>query len=117
MARKAKPGNSGLGNTEATEFVDRIENLLRQLDSMKGAYMAECKGVREDIREVYSEAEDQGLPKNALRAVVKTRELERRADECRGSLEGEDQNAYDKIRHSLGDLAELPLGQAALAAA
>ncbi|MCK9994503.1 MAG: hypothetical protein Dbin4_03023 [Alphaproteobacteria bacterium] len=99
------------------EFVARIENLHADLEKEKSAYMLACKALREDIREVLEEAQEKGLPKKPLRAIVKQRALEKKAAACRDDLEDSDHlSAFDIMKAALGDLADLPLGQAAMGA-
>jgi uncharacterized protein (UPF0335 family) len=77
-------------------------------------YMTKCKGPHGDIKSILDEAKKAGVPKASLRAVVKSRELERKAVKQRAELGDLDlQDKYDLIRHALGDLADTPLGQAA----
>lgn len=97
-------------------YCDRVENLLEDMESERGAFMAKCKSIREDISLVVTEAKDQhGIPKKEFRAVIKARELEAKADRIRDELEADAQQTFDQIRHALGDLADTPLGGAALA--
>jgi uncharacterized protein (UPF0335 family) len=94
--------------------VGEIEDLLSKKQRLHMGYMSECRSINEDIVAVYDAAKGSGIHKKALRKVVKTRELERKVASIREDLEAEDQETFDQIRHALGDLAELPLGQAAL---
>lgn len=97
------------------EYVSRIERLLEDIASERGSFMARCRTIRDDIKTVIQEAKDQhGVPKKELKAVVRTRELEAKADAIRDELEQESQETFDMIREALGDLADLPLGNAAL---
>jgi len=111
----AKAAGTNMDN--ATGFVDRIENLHGDLATLRAEYMNDCKALREDIKSVYGEAKDADIPVRALKAVVKTRELERKTAAVRDELDESYQNDFDAIRLKLGDLADLPLGQAALAVA
>lgn len=104
-------------NDKGAKFVERIENLNADLDKMKSAYMNECKAVREDIKEVLKEAKGDGFNKSTIKAVVTARALERRAEAAREDLDMADRDVFDNIRHELGDLAETPLGKAAMEAA
>lgn len=106
------PGGNRFKN--AQDFVDRIENLNADKRSIMGRAMNECRQVGEDIKIVYDEAKEAGIPKKALRLVIKTRALEAKAAEIRADLDSEDQNDYDLIRQALGDLADTPLGAAVL---
>lgn len=100
-----------------TEFVGRIENLHADLEKEKSAYMLACKALREDIKEVLNEAQEKGLPKKPLKAIVKQRALEKKVAACRDDLDDIDHlSAFDIMKAALGDLADLPLGQAAMGA-
>ncbi len=110
----AQQGNGP--NPERTkEAVARIEAIAAKKDAAHMAYMQECSRFADETKQVYDEAKKAwGLPKRALKAVIKTRTLTRKLEDLRESLEGEEQDSYDQIRHALGDLADTPLGQAAL---
>lgn len=96
-------------------YVDRINNLMSDMESERGTFMAKCKSIRQDIAHVIAEAKDQhGIPKKEFKAVIRTRELEDKAARVRDELEAESQETFDQIRIALGDLEDLPLGQAAL---
>lgn len=98
---------------EITDYVRRIENVLEEMDSEKSKYMSACKEFREDIAEIYAEAKNNGTSKAALRAVIKTRSLERKLEDVRKHLDLDEQDLFDRYRLALGDLADTPLGQAA----
>jgi hypothetical protein len=113
--RAAKAGNSGLGDPEKLKgFVSEIEEAHERLLKLRMDYMTKCKVPRGDIKAILDAAKDAGVPKASLRAVVKSRELERKAVRQRDDLADLDLQAkYDAIRHALGDLADTPLGKAA----
>lgn len=110
-------GGNGFDRDETQGFVDRIENLHADIATIMSEAMTRCRAVHEDLKIVYQEAKDEaGLPKKVLKKVVKARLLEAKAQRVREDLESEDQDSFDRIRQALGDLADLPLGAAALAA-
>ncbi len=95
-------------------YVERIESLHADIATEMATALNACRQIHGDIKQVYQEAKDEaGVPKKALKKVVKARGLERKAAECRADLEGDDLDSYDLIRHALGDLADTPLGAAA----
>lgn len=104
---------SSNGFDVAKQFVSDIERHFETLDSYRGEYMNRCRAVRDLIAQIYDRAKDAGVPKKELKAVIKTRELERKIEELRDDLE-DGAETFDQIRHALGDLADLPLGTAAL---
>lgn len=100
---------------KAAPFLQRIENLHADLESKKGSYMAECKTVREDIKLVYGEAKEAGVPAKALRGVVKYRALTRKMDAIADGLDIDEQSSYETLVEALGDFASTELGAAVLA--
>lgn len=98
----------------AKQFTGDIERLLDEMESKKGEYMSWCKTQRELINQHYDRAKDAGIPKAALKAVIKVRELEGRIEEARENLE-DDVDLFDQIRTALGDFGDTGLGAAALA--
>jgi uncharacterized protein (UPF0335 family) len=111
-ARAARIGDNTLeGRTKP--YLKRIEKLLDDLDSERGSYMAKCRPIHEDIREIYGEAKDNGVPIKALKGLVKWRELAKKQAGIGADFEDMDEKAsYDQLVEGLG-----PLGLAAAVAA
>jgi uncharacterized protein (UPF0335 family) len=112
---KAKPPQIGDNNLEgrAAPFVTRIENLLRDLASERGSYMAKCVPIHEDIREVYGEAKENGIAVKALKGLIKWRSLEKKQAAIGDDFADVDEKAvFDHLVEALG-----PLGFAAAVAA
>lgn len=108
-----EPRRSNFDPDMVKAFVDRVESLHNDIASEKGAYMATCKGIREDISSVYDEAKEKGIPKKILKLVIEQRALGRKMEDIREELEQDDQDIFDQLMLALGDLADTPLGQAA----
>lgn len=105
--------SNGFDKDKTASFVNRIENLYADIDVLKSDFMLKCKGIHGDVREVVQEAKDvAGIPKKELRAVIKARTLERKAERVREDLEPEEMDNFDLIRQALGDLVDTPLGLA-----
>jgi len=109
-----RPGSNGFDPDQIKGLVGRIETLHGDLLTERSEYTTRCKGIREDMRLVFNDAEKHGVPRKALKAVINARALEKRAEAAREDLEPDVQDTFDNIRHALGDLADLPLGAAAL---
>lgn len=108
---------NGFDPAIAQGFVQRVENLHSNLATEKSEFMTRCKVIHSDIKEVMTEAKNAGIPKKALKNVVKHRALLNKAEDVRNDLEGEDQDSFDQLLHALGSFAETGLGEAALKAA
>lgn len=99
----------------ALPFIERVENVEEQIASERGAFMARCKELRGDIKEIYAEVKDADLPVKAIKKIVKRRELERKQLAIDESMKGEEgEYDYEMLVAALGQLSDLPLGQAAL---
>lgn len=128
MARKRKSDiddqpaaighNGGMPAAEVLlDFTHRVENLYDELASEKGEYMNRARQIRDSIARVLVEAKNAGIPKKEFKTVIKARQLENRLDHLCDDLEPDEVETFDQIRLALGDYADLPLGQAALAKA
>ncbi len=111
-----KPASNSVEG-KAQPFLTRIENLLGDLDSLRGKYMSDCEVVREDIKEVYAEAKEAGVPTRALKGLVKYRKLERDQDKIADGFDLDEQSAYESLVGALGDFADTALGRAAVSKA
>lgn len=113
----AKKPTNGIDADIATDFVARIEDRHAELESMKGSYMRDCKGVRGEIKDIYSEAKDAGIPVKALKTGVKHREYQRKQDALKADLDIDTLSAFEQLQEALGGIVDLPLGKAAIDAA
>lgn len=90
-------GHNSIPKDQLKSFIDRIERLEE-----------EKKTFTDDIRDVFAEAKSNGFDVKALRAIIRMRKQD--ADE-----RAEQQAVLDTYMHALGMLADMPLGQAAIA--
>lgn len=117
MAENAAAATNGASADDMIEYVKGIEAENKKLLDLKMGYMRECQVHRANIKGILDDAKDKGLDKKSVKAVVRSRSLERKAKAAREDLADIVlQDEYDKIRSALGDLADTPLGQAAQAA-
>lgn len=119
MAQTAKDDDTGPAHgsnvpdgEKVMSFVAKIENLDMDLASEKGKFMAECKLIQGDKKQVYSDAKAAGINKKALKGVVKQRALEREIKNIGDDLEGDDSDAFAALQLALEKLG--PLGEAAM---
>ncbi len=107
-------GSNGLDPKLVKQFTADIQRLEAEIDVFKAEHMARCKRQRELINGMYDRARDSGIPVKALKTEIKAMKLEAKADSLRQSLEDDDAESLEMIIAALGDLADLPLGDAAL---
>lgn len=102
---------------KASPFLARVENLHQDLESERGSYMARAKAIREDIKLVYGEAKEAGVPAKSLRGVVKYRALEKKQRAIGDGLDIDEQSTYEMLVEALGDFSTTELGSAAVSKA
>jgi uncharacterized protein (UPF0335 family) len=91
-------------DAKARPFVDRIERVISDMESDKGAYMAKCRAHRERIKDVLTEAKDRGLPVKAVKGIVKYRGLERKKQKIATGLDVDEAAVYSQLVETLGEL-------------
>lgn len=96
-------------------FVGEIERHHDQIASYKGEHAQRVKSVQEMISDIYDRARDAGVPKKQLKAVIRERDMLKKIEALREDMEPEQAETFDQIKHALGMLADLPLGEVALA--
>ena len=113
--RKAVIGDNSMPPPDVVQdFFRRIDNLLDELADERAEYMERAKEIRAAIQRVMLDAEDAGIPKREMKAVLKARALEDKLVGVRKQLEPGEVETFDQIRAALGDLADTPLGKAVL---
>lgn len=90
-------GHNSVSSDQLRSVIERIEQLEE-----------EKKSIADDIRDVYAEAKGNGFDVKALRAIVRRR----KADQQKLA---EQEAVIETYMAALGDLADTPLGQAAVA--
>lgn len=83
---------------------EQLKTIIERIERLE----EEKKATADDIRDVYAEAKGNGFDVKALRTIVRLRKMD--ADERR-----EQEAVLETYMHALGMLADLPLGQAAIA--
>jgi uncharacterized protein (UPF0335 family) len=102
-----RAGRNGFNPDELKIFVGSIIGCLNEISELHKGIAGDVASLRADIKDSYEKARDAGIPVKALKAVIKVKRLEQ-------ALAPDVAEDYDQIRHALGDLADTPLGQAAM---
>jgi uncharacterized protein (UPF0335 family) len=103
MARRATPDLPAAGhNSAGTDR--RLVSLVQRIERLK----QEQKDAAESIKEIYSEAKSDGYPVKALRSLI----ADRARDPDKALLL---ETQKELLRAAIGDFADMPLGEAALA--
>lgn len=94
-------------------FVGEIERHHQTIASYKGEHAQRVKTILEQITDCFDRAKAAGIPKKELKAVIRERKLLEQIEALREEMEPEQQETLDQIKHALGMLSDLPLGEAA----
>jgi uncharacterized protein (UPF0335 family) len=113
MASQAKPSN-GFKPEDLKSYINRVENVKRDIASKTGSFMKEIRDLRDDIKDILTEAKENGVPVKPLKAELKLRDLDREKEKIVENLEEDDAETLEQIRFALGDYASLPLGEAVM---
>jgi uncharacterized protein (UPF0335 family) len=107
MAKKsataARPPENEIAE-RARPFLREIEELLERLESRRGEYMAVCKSLRHDIRDVYDRAKDRGVSTKPLKTLVKNNALARKIERHVADLDIDEAAIYSHLADALGEL-------------
>lgn len=106
--------SNGFDAAVLKRFVGEIDKHKEAMASRQGEYMKFCRDQRELISGVFDRAKDAGIPRAELKAVLKERDLQKKIEALREDMEPEQAETFDQIKHALGMIADLPLGDAAL---
>lgn len=107
-------GRNRANAQEAGSFVDKFEDLEKQIDALKIEHMNKVRKIRGQQGELLDDAKSQGVPKKVVKAIADARKFERKAKERLDDLEDDDKSFAVDIRKALGDFSDLPLGAAAV---
>ena len=105
MARKPKTpgGNGGFNDEAAREAMEALDAAHARLLSLRGEYMRDCRVVRDEIADIFTEAKDKGVPKKELKAVHKARAMLAKAKEIIADLENDERTIANHIADALGE--------------
>lgn len=109
MAEPEKSGPAAEGSrgndlaSRAKPFIERIERLDGEIDSLTGEHMAACKELRADIKEVVKEAKGAGINAKALKGIIKQRKLQRKIDAIDTEFDLDESAQFDALALAFGD--------------
>lgn len=104
MARKPKPNDEPAGHGHNSLDRGKLKSFIERIESIE----AERAELAADVKDVMAEAGSAGFDVKAIRAVLRLRKQDRETRDAHQAL-------VDEYLHALGDLADLPLGRAAMA--
>lgn len=108
------PHTNGFDAAELKGVLSEIAEVDDELATLKGEYMAACKGPRQRIKEILATAKESGINIVAFREVLAKHRDDRKQERRIADLEADDASAYELMLDALGEFADTPLGKAAL---
>lgn len=103
------PVPSNLVMSVVPEITSRIENLIGDMETLKGEHMAACKAIREDIRDVITEAVDRGVDKRMLKELLKVRATKRALEKRLADLDRHETQLLGDYLRATGTQLELDI--------
>jgi len=90
-------------------YLNRVAECWDKLDSLTGSHMNACGKVRKSIAGILEEAKQDGIPKTAMRALLKLEQHKRSMKKIMGKLEREDAAEMKQIAIARQDRVQLNL--------
>ncbi len=115
MTESSEDGVRNSINPKVIEsYFNAAKDKLDELASLKGTYMADCKPLQEDLKDIKVRAKDSGIPMKVFNAGLKRLKHEAAIAAIPANLDEDNLSLYEyAIDIVLGDYIETPLGQAA----
>lgn len=116
-------GETGAGGNiaelaeQAQEFLDALDGQQAELDAIDEEARKRKQPFKDEMKGVFSAAAEERIPKKVLRALFSYRRKLGQAGRIPTKLNDEQRSDYRMLKEALGDFMDLPLGQAAVAAA
>lgn len=112
--KAGKPLGNGFDKDQCTSYIDRVEEVQREIDAIMEKAKAEAAPLRDSIAEIKKEAVDEiGVSRKVLNAKIGERRDIRKALRRREQLDSDHQDELDQLTQALGDFIDTPLGAAA----
>lgn len=110
----AKPGLNGYDGPKLQSFIDRWESVQGEIDEIMDNARDAAEPHRQDQAAIVKEAAEAGFSKKEFKAILRKRRLEDKLQHVADSLDSDQKETYEAMLAALGELAETPLGRAAL---
>jgi uncharacterized protein (UPF0335 family) len=91
---------------KAAGYLERHENIEKEIQSLLGKVKQECRELRGDQREICVEVKDAGIPVRSFKGFVKKRRLEKKIDEIPAGFDIDEAAAYNTLVDALGELGK-----------
>ena len=114
MDKASADSNNGVNIDAIKKLVATYFKQEDVLETFQGEYMNRCKGPRGIQKKAFEEAKIVGVPIRAVKHVIDLMKADRKKEKIRRKIENDDAPLVRDIQRELGQLADLPLGQAAL---
>ena len=106
--------SNGYNGDKLNGLLSEIAKIDDELASMKGEYM-QAWGPRSRIKDILATAKESDINMVAFRVLLAKHRDERKHERRAEGLEADDRSVLDVMLAALGEYADTPLGQAAIA--
>lgn len=114
-AATPKPGHNGYDPVKLKGFVSEFETQQAEIDKIMAEARKKAEPFRAQQKDIKNACKKEvGVAKGTFSHIIRERKLRKKLDEIDNDLNGEEADDADRVRHALGMLADLPLGQAAV---
>lgn len=96
-------------------FLDRVMEVYGEIDVVMADAKRACAPHREDLKQIKKEANEAGFPAKELNTLIKKHRLEHQIEHIADEFDDEQKERFEDMLHALGELKDLPLGEAAAA--
>lgn len=111
-----KTNGNGYDAAKLNEFLEGFEKLDAEIADIKRSAAEDIKEVKQEQKDLLGRAEAAGFPLKAFKALLKARQKDREKDAIRNALPEDLRDDYTRMVEDLGQLADTPLGAAAVKA-
>jgi hypothetical protein len=106
----AHRGN-GFDGKQIEQFLAAIDKLDDELMTLKGEYMAACRGPRSRIKDILAQVRDADINAVAFRELLHGHRDDRKRQARLSALEADDFDAYELLIDALDEFGDTELGK------
>lgn len=97
----------------AQAIVEEIESVFEKIKSSQGRHMKYARECRDEIKEIYKSAKEDGLPEDVIKGLLKIRKANQEIHDVKYGMSPDYKPIFKPLAEALGKFADSPLGMAA----
>lgn len=100
---------------DVEKAIEELEEFQDQIKALNEANASRVAAIKGHMGDAYKRYKKLGIDKKPLKTQLKLRAIERQKEEIVNDLEDDEQETLFEYQRALGEYADTPLGQAAMA--